>query len=238
MSKFVCVRVVQGWGMDLSLFQFDYDQTWVAFFLNADRTVYGRYGSDATFKASGNANTLEGFKKALQGALEVHAAYPGNKASLGAKTGPPPPYPTPEVIPFLKGKPNAKAPYSGKGTGCIHCHAAQNGVVKSLQGANQAVPEKLQFPWPMMDVVGLTLDPKEKASVTAVAAGSAAEKGGFKTGDRILTVEGQPVLSIADVQWVLHNRDSGAVKAQVDRGGKTTELTLTLAAGWRRAAKP
>lgn len=39
LDKFVCVRIVQTNGMDLSLFQFDYDQSWAAFFMNADTTV-------------------------------------------------------------------------------------------------------------------------------------------------------------------------------------------------------
>ena len=36
--------MVQANGIDLSLFQFDYDLTFAAFFMNADRTIYGRYG--------------------------------------------------------------------------------------------------------------------------------------------------------------------------------------------------
>ena len=46
-QQFVCVRLVQMNGLDLSLFQFDYDQTLAALFLNADGTVYGRYGTRA-----------------------------------------------------------------------------------------------------------------------------------------------------------------------------------------------
>jgi len=45
MDKFVCVRLVQANAMDLALFQFDYDLTFVVFFMNADKTIYGRYGS-------------------------------------------------------------------------------------------------------------------------------------------------------------------------------------------------
>jgi hypothetical protein len=237
MAKFVCVRVVQGWGIDLNLYQFDFRQTWAAFFLNPDKTVYGRYGTESTFKNSGTTNTLEGFKKAVKAALDLHAGYPANKAELDAKTGPAAPWKTPETIPFLQGKPPSKAPYSGKGTACIHCHAAWGGVVKSLEQAKQPVPLKLQAPWPMPDVVGLDLDPKEKATVTGVDAGSAAEKAGFKAGDVVVTMEGQPIVSIADVQWVLHNaKDTGPVKAEVERGGQKTPLTLTLAAGWRNAA--
>ena len=42
MEQFVTVRMVQGNGMDLSLFQFDYDMSFAVFFLNADRTISGR----------------------------------------------------------------------------------------------------------------------------------------------------------------------------------------------------
>ena len=43
-DKYVRVRLVRITGVDLRLFDFDYDVTWFAFFLNADEHVYGRYG--------------------------------------------------------------------------------------------------------------------------------------------------------------------------------------------------
>ncbi len=43
LAQFVCLRIVHANGMDLSLFQFDFDQSWAAFFLNADMTIYGRF---------------------------------------------------------------------------------------------------------------------------------------------------------------------------------------------------
>ena len=52
MEKFVCVRIIQGWGMDLSLFQFDYELTWAVFLLNADKTIYGRYGYGMSTEAA------------------------------------------------------------------------------------------------------------------------------------------------------------------------------------------
>src|SRR5207248_2573898 len=63
------------------------------------------------------------------------------------------------------------------------------------------------------------------------------EKAGFRPGDAVRSLAGQPLLSIADVQWVLHNTppDGGDVKAQARRGGKEQALTLTLPKGWRRA---
>ena len=38
MGQFICIRIVQAWGLDLSLFQYDMNTSWAAFFLNSDRT--------------------------------------------------------------------------------------------------------------------------------------------------------------------------------------------------------
>ena len=45
LEKFVCVRIVSTNGLDLSLFQYDYDQSFATFFLNADGSIYGRFGT-------------------------------------------------------------------------------------------------------------------------------------------------------------------------------------------------
>jgi hypothetical protein len=91
LDRFVCVRAVEMEGVDLSLFQIDYDETWCAFFLNADRTIYGRYGTRASRGADlGVDVSLAGFEKALEGALEVHAGYPGNRRRWRASAGPSP----------------------------------------------------------------------------------------------------------------------------------------------------
>ena len=45
LKKYVCVRVFQGNARNLELFQFDYDLTFAAFFMNAYITIYGRYGT-------------------------------------------------------------------------------------------------------------------------------------------------------------------------------------------------
>lgn len=64
--------------------------------------------------------------------------------------------------------------------------------------------------------------------------GSSAEKDGFKAGDDIVSLSGQALISVADIQWVLQQADdAGALKAEVLRQGKKIPLTLTLAQGWR-----
>jgi hypothetical protein len=229
MDEFVCVRIIQGYGMDLHRFQFDYQLTWGVFFLNADGAIYGRYGSRAA--NYGGDISIEGFKKALKGALDLHAAYPANKAALAGKTGAPPRWERPETIPTLMHK---KAYDTSRG-GCIHCHEIHDGQLQSLRKEGATLSDDLLWYYPMPDAVGLEMDVDEMATVKRVAADSAAEKSGFRAGDKILRLDGQPLISIADLQWVLHNaKPPTKLVAEVERGQKTLELTLPLEAGWRR----
>lgn len=234
LSKFVTVRIVQGWGLDQDLFQFDPELTWAAMFLNADKSVYGRYGTRAGAKETTSHLSMDGFKKALKAALAFHAGYPANKAELAGKSGPSAPWKLPQDIPELKGKPNTK-PADGTRGGCIHCHQAHDAAVWSLRARKDAVPDRELWPYPVPDRIGLLLDPKETAVVSEVHPGTPAADAGFKAGDRIAKFGGQAPLSIADVQWVLHRSEEPAeIAVEVDRGGSASRLRLRLPAGWRR----
>lgn len=225
MDHFVCVRIVQGYGLDLSLFQFDWRQTWVVFLMNAERGIYGRY--DAR-----EANDAIGLRKALEGALELHEKWPANRTELEGKTGPALPWKTPEDIPALqeKGKPRPATSRNG----CIHCHNVLEGGTKSREAAKEPVPERDQAPYPVPQRVGLMLSTKERATVSSIDRSSPAEKAGIREGDRIVRFGGQPILSWADVQWVLYlSQEADAIRVELDRAGTPVEATLTLAAGWR-----
>lgn len=233
LDQFVTVRYVQANGLDLSLFQFDYNLTWAVLFLNADRTIYGRYGSRSTHDPARDIS-LEGFVKAMEGALELHKGYPGNKASLAGKAGPRPRHPTPEGYPTLK-KYYTPTVTPGKPDTCLHCHQITNNEYRFYKDAKAPIPDDVLWAYPMPDVLGLELDVRERATVRAVAPGSPAAKDGFQAGDVIATLEGQPMISIADVQWVLEQaRTAAKLKAQVRRGGATQTLSLSLPSGWRR----
>jgi serine protease Do len=236
LDQFVCVRVVQANGLDLSLFQYDYDQSFAAFFLNADGTIYGRFGTRSHETESARDVSVEGFAQALSGALELHQKFPGNKPALLPKRGPAPVVAVPEQFPSLKGRYTAALDYQGNVVkSCIHCHQVGEALRLVYREPGKAIPDQILFPYPLPDVVGLTLDPAQRARVSAIAAGSSAANDGYRAGDDLLSLAGQPLLSIADVQWVLHNAgDSGSLRAQVQRDGKTLELPLTLEPGWRR----
>src|SRR5438874_3299525 len=106
-------------GLDLRQFQFDYDQTFSALLLNADGTVYGRYGTRAGNGPNSTTHvSLASFRKALERALELHRGYPGNRKELAGKQGGEPPYPTVRAIPGLQDRPERVS----ENKGCIHCH--------------------------------------------------------------------------------------------------------------------
>ncbi len=232
LDKFVCVRVIQMWGIDLARFQFDWDLTLAAIFFNADGTIYGRFGTRKNHDHAEKDTTLEGFRRAAEGALALHAAYPGNAKELEGKKARPVRWATVDAIPALKDRPNLK-PATGERAGCVHCHQVHEGELWSYRAADLPLPDRVLWTFPMPDDAGLELDPSESARV--VKSTFLAATAGFKAGDRILTFGGQPIISIADVQWVLHHAEDGeTLRAEVDRGGEKLALRMKMTEGWRR----
>ncbi|NNE93725.1 MAG: PDZ domain-containing protein, partial [Verrucomicrobiales bacterium] len=76
----------------------------------------------------------------------------------------------------------------------------------------------------------------KRATVTNVEAGSAAAAAKLQRGDEILSANGQPLVSVADFQWILHNMPGtgGEIALKVRRAGREGDLTLNLADGWRK----
>ena len=237
MERFVRVRIVQANALDLSLFQFDTDISFAAFFLNGDRTVYGRYGTRSERQHAEKDIAMEGFRAAIAGALELHRNYPSNKSSLSGKQPLPVTFQTPEQYPALSTKYASTLNYAtGKvAASCIHCHQLGEAQRKIFRADRKPMPDDVLRPWPMPAVTGFSLDPKTRGIVREVVEGSSADKAGLKVGDELVALEGQPVLSIADVQWVLHHAKAPAsLTATIRRGGRDDKLSIMLDADWRR----
>ena len=238
LDQFVRVRVVSTNGLDLSLFAYDYDQSFAVFFLNADGTVYGRFGTRSHRTNWVGDVSIEGLAKALRGTLDLHTEYPKNKASLASKRGQIAEYAVPEKFPSLKGKYTDKLNYAGNVVqSCIHCHQIADAQRDLYRQKREAIPETVLFPFPHPKILGLVLDPKERATISSVEPGSLSEQAGFKAGDVIRTLNGQSLLSMADIQWVLHqfSAQGGMLNAEVLRDNKSVPVTLKLPEGWRRA---
>lgn len=238
LEKFVRARQVATNGLDLNLFQYDTDQSFAMFFLNADGTIYGRFGTRSHRTEWLGDVSLEGLSKAMEKALELHEHFADVKASLLGKRGTPMEVASPEQYPRLKEKYTDSLNYEGDVVrSCIHCHQIGEAQRDWYAALGEQIPERIFFPYPHPKAVGLVLDPKETAKILEVLPGSAADKAGLRAGETIEFMDGQPILSIADVQWVLHNSDpSGAsVALKIRRGNDWRDGTLKLDNGWRHA---
>jgi hypothetical protein len=234
LDQFVCVRVINANALDLSLFQFDYDLSFSTLFFNGDGTVYGRYGS-WTHQKNSQDKTTAGYKRALEAALAIHKGYPANKETLEGKQGTAMPVKDPLQLPALAGKYRRDLDWEGKVVqSCVHCHMISDAVRTSYREEGKKIPDKWVYPMPSPETIGLTLAADSAARVESVAAGSPAAKAGLKAGDQLASLEGQPLISIADVAWVLHQTpERGSLKAEVKRAGKTQTMKIDLAEGWR-----
>lgn len=238
LEQFVCARQVSTNGLDLSLFQFDTDQSFAVFFLNADGTIYGRFGTRSHRTEWIGDVSLQGLAKALQGALDLHADYDTVQASLAGKRGDAPEVASPELYPSLSDKFTDALDYEGDVVkSCIHCHQIGDAQREFYWHANNPIPDRILWPYPHPKSVGLIMAPNEMATVTEILPDSPAATAGLQSGDSIQSFDGQPMLSTADVQWVLHNVDpsGGDVPLSVQRNGRDLDLTLVLHEDWRRA---
>ncbi|WP_406694104.1 Trx7/PDZ domain-containing (seleno)protein [Singulisphaera sp. Ch08] len=235
MDQFVCVRIVQANTIDLSHFRFDFDQSFAAFLMDSNLTIYGRFGTRSDRKETEDIS-LTGLRKAMEAALRMHANAKAIKPSLAGKQVRPTEYKTPLDYPSLAARFGSKLNYEGNVVkSCMHCHQVREAERSVYRAAGKPIPDEVLYPYPDPAVLGLTMNPQEMATVEKVAAGSTAERAGLKPGDQIVALDGQPLLSIADLQWVLHNTAATAqLAADVKREGAEQKIRLDLPEGWRR----
>jgi len=234
LDQFVCVRVINANALDLSLFQFDYDLSFSTMFFSSDGTVYGRYGSWRHQKDAQDKTTA-GFKRALEAALALHHGFPANKTSLAGKQGVPLPFKTPVDIPTLSEKYTLDLNWNGKVVpSCVHCHQIGDALRLTYRDKVKPIPDEWIYFWPAPETIGLTLSAEHIARAESVASGSIADRAGLRPGDEIISLGGQPLISIADVSWVLHRApETCSLAAVVKRGEREQALNLVLTTGWR-----
>lgn len=244
MDRFVCVLITRISHLNKGLFRFDPNLSFAVMFMNADLDIYGRYGTragggyvaanrpegDTSFQATKDIS-LASFRKALERALELHASWKKDKRKVARALAPK------MGRTYLDKAVRRPRSLSGlaRSTGCVHCHQLAENEARHYWNKGRSVPDRLLWGFPMPDILGFTLDPDECATVKSVVPGGEAEKAGLQAGDRIRSAAGQPVLSIADVQWTLHQApDRGTLRLVTERGGTERSVSLTLPDGWRR----
>lgn len=216
MQQFICVRILQMNGVDIGLFQFDFDLTWAAFFLNADEHIYSRYGGRDAEDAEGRMS-VAGLKYTMRLVLEAHQQ--GETAPAGQKR---------EVLPVEKAFPV-------KGKGCLHCHQVYEGLRKEARRQGTFSSEML-WVYPLPENIGLTLEIDAGNRIQRILPGSAADRAGLQAGDVLIRIGTIPIRSQADCMYALHVApQQGELPLLYKRGTQTCKTTLLLSYGWKKS---
>ncbi len=194
-EEFIKVRVVKMNGVDIGLFQFDFDLTWMCFFMNANGFIYGRYGMRKNEHAEAMLST-KGLVKVMKGALDAHKTGGERKPAEWTKRTADAFKSTPEPI--------------RTGKNCMHCHQVWAFERRDNGGISKDAAREL---YPLPENLGITMDVDDPNVVKSVD--GAAKKAGIAAGDRVTAINGVRVLSSADISFVLHNLKDGEIRLEI-----------------------
>jgi hypothetical protein len=223
------VRIQSMNGVNLDLFQFEFDLTWMGFFMDAEDRFYARYGGREDTGPESHLNK-QSLLATMRHVLDLHRQRKTQTSRYEptGKGGR-----TPEDIPTM-GPMMARR----KENKCIHCHDVKVASLRHLQ-AMEKFSRDMVFTYPTPSSAGIELDPIEQNRVRRVVAGSAADRAGVLQGDRVAAVDGQRVITLGDFSRVLELTPAeAALPIEVERAGDRVPLTLRLAGNWRRSGDP
>ena len=210
------MRLTNVRGLDLNVFDFDYDLTWFAFFLTPDGQVLGRFGGrDAD--TPGKYHSLKGLRYSLEQALSRYRETPW---------------------PVVKPAPPRRVDdYPGIARftrqACVHCHHVYELRREAMQQAGTWKTDEV-WVYPEPQNVGLEMDTDQGDSILTVRPESAAAEAGLRAGDVLRSLGAERVRSIADLQYALHRSPvAGKVAAHWKRGDRSMHGEIILGRGWR-----
>jgi serine protease Do len=216
-ARFVRVRLPRIDREDLNLFEFDYDLTFMVFFMNAEGKVYARYGGrDA--KSPDSRQSLEGLRYTMESVLAMHEQ------------------PTPAFAPRSSDAPQYLRELTEvrRGGRCLHCHQVKETLYRDLQRKGQWSRE-LAWRYPLPENVGLELDLDRGNVVKQVRPASPAAALALEPGDILRWLNGVPIHSLADVQFALdHAPRAGDIEIAWERQRHAANGRLRLTDGWRK----
>jgi len=216
-------------GVNINLFQFERDLTFMAFFMDAGDRFYARYGGREDFEAE-TCLSKESLVRVMGQVLELHRA---GKVQTSRYEPSGKPARTPEDIPPM----NAMIA-KRKDSKCIHCHDVKVAELRHLQ-AERKFTRDMVFTYPMPSAIGLEMDRREQNRVRRVAAESAASRAGLRPDDVIVEADGHRMLTQADLSRVLElTPKESRLPLALQRDGKPVQATLELTGGWRRGREP
>ena len=215
-DDFVRVRLTRIDEYDLNLFDFDYDLTFIVFFLNAENKVYARYGGrDAT--GADNRHSLEGLRYTMQSVLAMHE----REAKLFA-----PRTDTQRMV--------ARDVTGWYGGGCMHCHQVKEAIYDKLKREGNWKRDQA-WRYPLPENVGVRLELDRGNVVEEILPDTPAEQVGLAPGDVIQTLGPVPIHSFADVQFALDKAPAkGTLAVTWLRGDEWRSAKLDLTEEWKK----
>jgi serine protease Do len=218
-KEFVLLRFTMMRDVNIGLFAYDFDMTWMSFFLDADGHIYTRYGSRDSASSDGRI-TAAGLLHTMREVLALHRlelAQPRPPAELPRAM-------KPRDIPAFNRL------YGGS---CGRCHML-NEAKWEQQRADSTMKPGPFFLYPLPDNVGIKLDLTECNRIKEIVKDSFAAKAGLQPNDKVLFANGTRVLTTADLQFVLNGLEpESQLTLEVERAGKPTTAVLQLEGSWR-----
>jgi len=203
---------------DLNLFEFDYDLTFMVFFLNAEGKVYARYGGRDAESPDGR-QSLEGLRYTMQSVLQMHQAV--------EKAFAPKSQASPKYI--------REVAFGRRRGGCMHCHQVKETLNTQLQKLGQWSRERI-WRYPLPDNLGFVLEIDRGNVIKEVHDRSAAAVAGLRQGDVVQRLGPVPIHSFGDAQFALDRAPAfGSIPIVWRRGEQTMQGNLALAPGWRKS---
>jgi serine protease Do len=203
--------------LDLNLFEFDYDLTFMVFFMDPDEKVYGRYGGRGP-ESPDSRQSLDGLRYTMKSVLETHESA---RKAFAPKAQ--------DAAKYIREY------ASGRRRGCLHCHQVKEILTADLQKTGHWSRDMI-WRYPLPENLGLGLDLDRGNVVKEVKDESPACATGLRAGDIVQRLNGVPVHSFADAQFALDRAPNvGSIEIAWRRGEQVLEDKLSLPEGWRKS---
>src|SRR5438093_5217882 len=220
LSQYVCARITRMNDVDIGLFDRDWNNTIYYFIMNSDEQIYMRYGGrDA--KSPDTYLNLSSLELALEKGLELHRRYRRGELKKVERSKPL----FPAQIPLLVERTIAR-------NACVECHLI--GDYQNIQREQDGKLDKLTHLYRSPDIktLGIHLDVPKGLVVKEVRDGS--EAAGMKSGDLITRLNGTPVWTFGDLQYLYDKvpRNAQRIQITVERGREPVNLSMALPKRW------
>ena len=216
-DEFVRVRLSAIEPLNLKVFDFDHDLTFMVLFMSPDEQIFSRFGGRCE-KGPDERQSLAGLRYTMESVLAEHKSK------------------SPRFAPSQNGKPfyiREIAPPRGLGR-CIHCHQAKEVIYDKLDREGKWDID-MAFRYPLPENLGIKLEVDRGNVVKEIESDSPAKEGGLRSGDVIASLNRVPIHAEGDVRFALDPAPKrGSIPVTWLRNDRTMSGHIDLQDRWRR----